>query len=185
MQNNSTFIHQTAQWIQQVIIKHNFCPFAARVVAQQGVDYQIATDPSPEAILAQLSQTWKKLEEQVNLETSFLIFPNAYTDFHDYLDLLHLAEAHLVAEGYEGVYQLASFHPAYLFAGSSENDPANYTNRSPYPMFHILREDSVEKAIAHHPNPEQIPEQNIELAKELGLEQMKVAWQNIFSSPAD
>jgi hypothetical protein len=76
-------------------------------------------------------------------------------------------------QGYEGIYQLASFHPQYLFADSDENDPSNYTNRSPYPMLHILREASLEKVLESYPNPENIPERNIELTRSLGLETMQ------------
>jgi hypothetical protein len=79
----------------------------------------------------------------------------------------------LEAQDYNGVYQLASFHPNYCFDGSLKNDAANYTNRSPYPMLHLLRESSLEQALAHYPNPEMIPENNIKLTRELGLEKMK------------
>ena len=181
MQQHALIIQQTSQWIQQIIIKHNFCPFAARVVDH--IDYQLASDPSPAGILSQLSLLWEKLDQQPAIETSFLIFPQAFSNFYDYLEMLHLAEAHLAATGYEGIYQLASFHPQYCFAGSTEDDPANYTNRSPYPMFHLLREASLEQAIAHHPDPEGIPAQNIERAQTLGLKQMKAERDQIILPP--
>jgi len=79
----------------------------------------------------------------------------------------------LKEQGYEGIYQLASFHPEYRFEGVELNDPANYTNRSPYPMIHILREASVEQALEKYPNPEKIPERNIQLIQGLGFGVMK------------
>ena len=91
-----------------------------------------------------------------------------------YLDLVDKGERLLVKENYEGIYQLASFHPLYLFAGSNENDAANYTNRSPYPMLHILREDSITKALENFDDPDSIPEKNIDFAKTKGLEYMKM-----------
>ena len=97
-------------------------------------------------------------------------------------------DAHLIAtaaklfvdQGYEGVYQLASFHPDYCFAGEDENDPANYTNRSPYPMLHIIREASIEQALKSYPNPELIPERNIELTRKLGLEKIRTLLGTIY-----
>jgi hypothetical protein len=108
------------------------------------------------------------------IETSFLIFPRAFSKFDDYLYLLSLAESFLKKKGYEGVYQVASFHPLYLFAGSDENDPANYTNRSIYPMLHLLREESIDKALENYNDPENIPERNINFAREKGLVYMKM-----------
>jgi hypothetical protein len=102
-----------------------------------------------------------------------LIFSTSLSHFDDYLDFLHVAEQLLSAQGYEGVYQLASFHPDYCFDGANIDDPANYTNRSPYPMLHLLRESSLEKAIDRHPHPEQIPAHNIALTRQLGLAKMQ------------
>jgi hypothetical protein len=89
------------------------------------------------------------------------------------LDLVAIAEDVLIDQDYEGVYQLASFHPDYCFADSKPDDAANYTNRSPYPMLHIIREASIEKALTKYPNPEQIPERNMQLTRKLGLEKLQ------------
>jgi hypothetical protein len=113
------------------------------------------------------------LEDNPAMETALLIFPKGFSDFEDYLDLTDLAEKLLKAQGFEGIYQVASFHPNYIFAGSDENDPANYTNRSPYPMLHLLREDLLEIAIDKHNNVDDIPNQNIAKANSLGLEYFK------------
>jgi hypothetical protein len=112
-------------------------------------------------------------------ETTLLILPEGCTQFNDFLDLTAMAEQLLIDQGYEGVYQLASFHPDYCFAGEDENDPANYTNRSPYPMLHIIREASIEQALKTYPNPELIPERNIELTRKLGLEKIQALLRTI------
>jgi hypothetical protein len=110
------------------------------------------------------------LNEQPEVETALIILPEGFSDFEEYLDLVYEAEELIIDEGFEGTYQVASFHPNYVFADSDDNDPANYTNRSPYPMLHILREDLLEVAVDNHPDPESIPDQNIAKAKSLGLE---------------
>jgi uncharacterized protein len=108
-------------------------------------------------------------------ETSFLILPEGFSDFLAYLDLVGLAEELLENEGFEGIYQVASFHPEYMFEGSPEDDPANYTNRSPYPMLHLLREESIEKALEHYQgDPEEIPGRNVDFAREKGIVYMKM-----------
>jgi hypothetical protein len=116
----------------------------------------------------------QRLDEDESIETSLLIFPDAFTDFDAYLNMVEMAEALLDDQDYEGVYQVASFHPEYRFADAPEDDPANFTNRSVYPMLHLLREDSLEKAIDAHPDAEAIPERNILFAREKGLAYMKL-----------
>ncbi|MBX9785401.1 MAG: DUF1415 domain-containing protein [Chitinophagaceae bacterium] len=166
-------IEQTKQWIHDVVIGCNFCPFAAHVVKQQTVFYRVETSVDLEECLRSFFAEVERLDAEQGIETSFLIFPNAFTLFDDYLSLVAFAEALLKKRGYEGVYQVASFHPKYLFANSTEEDAANYTNRSIYPMLHLLREASIDKALANYKDPESIPEQNINFAGEKGLAYMK------------
>ena len=123
--------------------------------------------------LHELSSTFVQMDADKNIVTSFLIFPNTYASFEDYLVLLDLSEHLLEKEGYEGVYQLASFHPEYLFSGAQKDDPANYTNRSPYPMLHILREDSVSRAVDSFSGIDKISQQNIAYARKKGLLYLK------------
>ena len=113
------------------------------------------------------------LDKDEDIETSFIILPNNFADFTTYLNLVDMAEQLITKKNYEGVYQLASFHPQYCFAGEDKNDAANYTNRSPYPMLHILREDSITKALENFPDPESIPEKNIAFARSKGLAYMQ------------
>jgi hypothetical protein len=174
MVSSRQIIDQTKKWINDVVVGCNFCPFAARVVKQQTVHYKVETGTSLNICIDSLLQELTRLDNETNIETTFLIFPNAFERFDDYLDLVSLAEQLLKQKGYEGIYQLASFHPLYQFAGSPDNDAANYTNRSVYPMLHLLREASIDNALAQYKNPEDIPQRNINFAREKGLTYMKM-----------
>ena len=178
MNEEQSIIDQTKKWISDVIIGCNFCPFAAKVVKQQTIHYQVERSASLEICLDMLLKEIVRLDVDSGIETSFLIFPDSFAGFDDYLDLVDLAEKLIVDNGYEGVYQAASFHPLYLFAGSQEEDAANYTNRSPYPMLHLLREASIDKALEHFSSPENIPESNIDFARKKGLAYMKLLRDN-------
>lgn len=172
MKNNQHIQATTERWLEQVVIGYNFCPFAKRVLRQELLQYHISSQLALEPALMELVEALQHLDEQEELETTLLIFPNAFEDFDDYLDGLAVAEALLVDLGYEGIYQLASFHPHYQFEGEAADASTHYTNRSPYPMWHILREASIETAIAHYPDPEGIPARNAELA----TQQSPEAW---------
>ena len=174
MRTSAQVIDETKKWINDVVMGCNFCPFAAPVVKQQTVNYQVEDSNDPGMCLDSFLPELARLDNEINIETSFLIFPNAFESFDDYLDLLSDAEELLKEKGYEGIYQLASFHPLYLFAGSTEEDAANYTNRSVYPMLHLLRETSIDKVLAGYANPQNIPDRNINFAKEKGLLYMKM-----------
>lgn len=172
-QNDERIIAQTKNWIESVIIGHNYCPFAKRVVDDGKVKYRVSHESEFNSLLDVVIQECVFLDQNKETETTLIILPSNLDDFNAFLDCLALAEDLLIAQGYEGVYQIASFHPLYCFQGSEETDPANYTNRSPYPMIHLLREESLQAAIESHPDPEGIPERNIEYAREQGLEKMK------------
>ena len=167
-------IAQTKKWITDVVVGLNFCPFAAREMKQNTIRYVVENSEEEEDVLALLLQECKNLDEDKSIETTLLIFPQSFADFTAYLDLVSLSEDLIVGEGYEGIYQVASFHPDYCFADSESNDAANYTNRSPYPMLHLLREESIEKALLRYENPEQIPERNVHFAREKGTAYMKM-----------
>ena len=172
--NSEQIIDRTKKWIIDVVIGCNFCPFAANVVKQKTIFYKVEENKEVETCLASFVLEMDRLDNDPAIETSFLIFPNAFQQFDDYLDLVSLAEKLLKRKSYEGVYQVASFHPLYLFANSDESDPANYTNRSIYPMLQLLREESIDKALANYKDPESIPARNINFAKEKGLVYMKM-----------
>jgi uncharacterized protein len=173
MQTNETIIAHTKNWIINVVIGCNFCPFAAREIKRNSILYEVKSNESKAEILQALSNVFAKMDNDNEVETAFLILPNGFNDFNTYLNIVDAAEQFLAQNKYEGIYQIASFHPQYLFAGSSENDASNYTNRSPYPMLHVLRESSLTKAIDNHPDLDSIPNNNIEFANKKGLDWMK------------
>ena len=171
---NNAFIIPTTNWIKKVVIDCNFCPFAAKALAKKSVRYVVTETTDFKTALTTLANEFEFLNNNKNIETTFIIFSEGFSDFLQYLNLVDKSERLLTKENYEGIYQLASFHPQYLFAGSDENDAANYTNRSPYPMLHLLREDSITKALENFDDPDSIPEKNIDFAKTKGLAYMKI-----------
>jgi len=166
-------IAQTKYWLEHVVIGLNFCPFARPVFEQGKIHFQVRDAQSLECCLEDLITEAERLDKQNELETTLLIYENALQHFDDFLDVLEIANDLMIEQGYEGVYQLASFHPDYCFAESDEDAPENYTNRSPYPMLHLIREKSIEQALARYKDPESIPEKNVQLAQKLGLEKMQ------------
>ena len=174
MHTTASIIAQTKKWITQVVIGCNFCPFASREVKQNTVHYQVEPASELSECLESFLQECIRLDNEEAIETTLVIFPNAFQSFDDYLDLVGQAEKLILKKGYEGIYQVASFHPLYRFADSPEDDAANYTNRSIYPMLHLLREKSIEQALQRYPDPEQIPVRNIQFAREKGPVYMKM-----------
>ena len=138
--------------------------------------FENSAEHSWHVMLHALVDECRRLDAEPAIETTLMILPDGMSDFEDYLDLLNVAEALLEAEGYAGIYQLASFHPEYVFAGAPAEDPANYTNRSPWPMWHLLRETSVEAAVAAYPDPESIPERNVDALREAGHAVLAEEW---------
>ena len=171
--NDDLIICQTANWIESVVVACNFCPFARRVLENGNIHYQVTRETNLQACLEALLLTLVQLNKTPSIETSLIIYPQAFTRFDDYLEMLEIAENVLIDQGYEGTYQLASFHPEYRFADTPVDDPANYTNRSPHPMLHLLREYSIEQALQTYPDPEHIPERNVDYARAQGLEKMR------------
>jgi len=171
-------VTQTQCWLDSVIIRHNICPFAKKERDKGSIYFYIDTSQAISDALENLIGECEHLDSQPDIATTLFILAYLGKEFNDYLDFLELANQLLIEQGYEGVYQLASFHPEYCFAQSEDDDPANYTNRSPYPMLHIIREESLEKALHSYPNPELIPERNIEYCKALGLAKMQAMLQH-------
>jgi uncharacterized protein len=160
----------TRRWLERAVVGLNLCPFARAVHVRNQVRYVLSEATTPEALLLELTRELEFLDDAdpEMVETTLLIHPHVLGDFLDYNDFLDDADAAVEALGLEGDIQVASFHPAYVFAGSDADDVANCTNRSPYPMLHLLREDSVERAVAAHPDPDAIVERNIETLERLG-----------------
>ncbi len=160
-------------WLENIIIQHDFCPFAKRELLRNSIRYYLNESSNTEDTLHNLMDEFIFLDRHPETETTLFIIPQGFDDFDDFLDLVEIANALLEEQHYSGVYQLANFHPDYCFYGSDNNDPANYTNRSPYPLLHLIRENSLERAIANHPDPKGIPARNISYAKELGLKKLQ------------
>lgn len=162
-------IAHTQNWLKRLVIDYGLCPFAKREFDAGSIDYVVAETQELQEQLGYVLSAFEALDVKGAFETSLLIFPRGLADFSDYLELLDIAQALLKDQGYEGVYQLASFHPRYQFEGAAPDDASHFTNRSPYPMLHILREASVEAALKSYPNPEAIPQRNVKLMKKLGV----------------
>lgn len=165
------------RWVEDLVVGLNLCPFAGRELARNRVRF-VVTDATTEAqLLAALETELALLNDDAAIETTLLIHPDVLQEFFDYNQFLDIAERLLVEMKLEGVYQLASFHPDYQFAGTATGDAENFTNRSPYPLLHILREASLERSIAAYPGVEQIPVRNIEKMKSLGSEKLRALLQ--------
>lgn len=176
-------ISASQAWLNNFVIHYNICPFARREQEKNSIRYLVLEGDDTEQHLEALIVEAEYLDHHPASETSLLIFSDGYQDFDDFLDLVAIADDLLIDQGYEGVYQLASFHPDYCFADASPDDAANYTNRSPYPMLHIIREASIETALTKYPDPEQIPERNMQLTRKLGLEKLQTLLETCHAQP--
>jgi len=165
-------IAATRGWIERAVIGLNLCPFAKAVYVRERIRYTVSEARSVEALLEDLVRELQYLAEvpPEKIDTTLLIHPYVLQDFLDFNDFLDTAEAAVEALGLTGVLQVASFHPQYRFADSEPEDIANYTNRSPYPTLHLLREASIEQAVESYGDAERIYRQNIRTMRELGLE---------------
>ena len=163
---------ETRAWVDRVVIGLNLCPFAKAPQVKGLVRYVVSEASAPEALLAALVDELNRLAQAPagRAETTLLIHPQALTDFADYNDFLAVAESAVAEMGLEGVIQVASFHPQYRFAGTAQDDVSNATNRSPYPTLHLLREESIERAVIALPQTEAIYEANIATLQRLGAE---------------
>ncbi len=175
-------IAATQNWVETVVVGLNFCPFAKKEVVQNTIRYTNASGTSVSAVLEDLASECQQLEQNPSIETTLLILPCGFEDYFHYLDLLDRAERQLQKQKKTGIFQLASFHPDYCFAGCEEDDPANYTNRSPYPMLHILREESLEQVLQRYKEPESIPENNIQCARGLGVDALQRLLESCFKA---
>jgi hypothetical protein len=153
----------------------NECPFAKKPVEGEQVRYVVSSAVDEERLLAEMQAELEHLRETDPkiIETTVLIHPYVLNDFYDYNDFLAVVDAFLEDGGYLGEFQVASLHPAYQFAGTEPEDAENYTNRSPYPVLHLLREELLEKAILTYARPDKIPERNIRTMEKLGAEKMR------------
>lgn len=170
--NEDDVITATRHWLERAVIGLNLCPFAKAVLAKGQVRFVASQARDTDALLEDLAAEMTLLRDTNagEIETTLLIHPDVLQDFHDYNEFLDVADAALEALGLDGVLQVASFHPNYQFAGTAAQDASNCTNRSPYPILHLLREDSVAQAVEAFPDPDAIIERNIATMERLGVE---------------
>ena len=169
----------TRRWLERAVIGLNLCPFAKAVYAKEQVRFVLSDATTPEALLAELGEELLRLRDTPaeQVDTTLLIHPQVLGDFLDYNDFLDDADALVEELALDGVLQVASFHPDYQFAGSAPDDIENFTNRAPYPILHLLREDSVARAVAAFPDPDAIVERNIETLRGVGID----GWKKLLS----
>ena len=165
-------IASTRRWLELAVIGLNLCPFAKAVYVKRQIRYAVTAAMTAEELLGELRHELELLGQAnpEEVETTLLIHPQVMTDFIDFHFFLREADAVIRNLGHEGTFQIASFHPAYEFAGSAPDDIANCTNRSPYPTLHLLREASIDRAVAAFPDAAAIYERNIETLHRLGHE---------------
>lgn len=168
-------IAATRNWLEKAVIGLNLCPFAKAVYVKDQVRFVLSDATTPEALVEQLAEELLLLRDTPaeQIDTTLIIHPEVLTDFLDYNDFLDNADAAVEALDLGGIVQVASFHPDYQFDGTHPDDPSNCTNRSPFPTLHLLREDSVERAVAAFPDPDVIVERNIATLDKLGAEGFK------------
>lgn len=170
-------------WLAEIVVGLNLCPFARPLLGADQLRIEIcsetAFEPMRMAFLHELDLLQRSSEEEI--ATTLLAFPLALGNFRDYLDFLEDAQAWLVEAGLEGVVQLASFHPHYQFAGEPPAAPGHFSNRSPYPIIHLLRENMLTRALADGADPDQIPLRNIATLEAIGSEQLGLRWRQLFN----
>jgi len=166
-------VRAVRRWVEDLIVGLNLCPFAGPELVRNRIRFVVTDATTEEQLLAALAAEFALLNDDAAVETTLLIHPGVLQDFLDYNQFLDSVDRLLVQMGLEGVYQVASFHPDYQFAGTAADDAENYTNRSPYPLLHILREASLERSIAAYPDVEKIPGRNIELMRSLRREKLR------------
>lgn len=167
-------IADTRRWLEKAVIGLNLCPFAKAVYVKEQVRFVLSDASTPEALLEQLAEELLLRDTPAEqIDTTLIVHPQVLTDFLDYNDFLDNADAAVEALDLQGVLQVASFHPQYQFAGTAPDDASNYTNRAPWPTLHLLREYSVERAVAAFPDPDVIVERNIATLDRLGVDGWK------------
>ena len=170
-------IKSTRFWVESVVVDLNLCPFAKQVLIDQTIRFSVTAAVDEEQLLDELQVELALLDHDRSIETTLLIHPGVLQDFECYNQFLECADQLLVQLDLEGVYQVASFHPEYRFANTDPDDPGNYTNRSPYPLLHLLREESLERALVGYIGADQVPLRNIALMQSLGQEKLTALMQ--------
>jgi len=180
----SVIVSEVSRWLNDVVIGLNLCPFSAKPTAENRVRFFVSDAVSEEDLLSDLQKEMELLDERgaEKIETTLLIVPHLLIDFFDYNQFLQWANQLIKRMNWQGVYQIASFHPDYYFAGTDPEDAENLTNRAPYPILHIIREASLEKALRYYPDVDEIPERNQARVAALSAEQKRALFPYLFMS---
>lgn len=170
------------QWLNDVVIGLNLCPFAAKPQRNKQIKIFVSDAQQEEVLLEDILSQLLELDATPaeELETTLVVVPNMLDDFFDYNLFIDWVEALIKQQDWEGIFQLATFHPDYCFGGTEPEDAENLTNRSPYPVFHLIREESMEKVLKHYPNPEAIPDTNIARVESLTAEERRKLFPYLF-----
>ncbi|EKA7390917.1 DUF1415 domain-containing protein [Vibrio parahaemolyticus] len=173
---------QVDQWLNDVVIGLNLCPFAAKPQRNKQIKIFVSEATQEEALLEDILLQLIELSttEPEKLETTLVVVPNMLQDFWDYNFCIDWVEGLIKQQDWEGIFQVATFHPDYCFGGAAPEDDENLTNRSPYPIFHLIREESMEKVLKHYPDPESIPDTNIARVSALSEEERKKLFPYLF-----
>ncbi|HHY0365090.1 TPA: DUF1415 domain-containing protein [Vibrio parahaemolyticus] len=173
---------QVDQWLNDVVIGLNLCPFAAKPQRNKQIKIFVSKATQEEALLEDILLQLIELSttEPEKLETTLVVVPNMLQDFWDYNFCIDWVEGLIKQQDWEGIFQVATFHPDYCFGGAAPEDDENLTNRSPYPIFHLIREESMEKVLKHYPDPESIPDTNIARVSALSEEERKKRFPYLF-----
>ncbi|EDM60835.1 conserved hypothetical protein [Vibrio parahaemolyticus AQ3810] len=173
---------QVDQWLNDVVIGLNLCPFAVKPQRNKQIKIFVSEATQEEALLEDILLQLIELSttEPEKLETTLVVVPNMLQDFWDYNFCIDWVEGLIKQQDWEGIFQVATFHPDYCFGGAAPEDDENLTNRSPYPIFHLIREESMEKVLKHYPDPESIPDTNIARVSALSEEERKKLFPYLF-----
>ena len=161
------------QWVESMVVGLNLCPFAKRELVKNRIRFAVTEASMEEQLLKALQTELELLNRDRLVETTLLIHPQVLQDFYDFKLFLAYIDSLLVRMNLKGIFQVASFHPDYQFFGTSSEDAENYTNRSPYPVLHLIREESLERTIATYPDVGEIPARNIARMNDLGHEKLR------------
>ncbi|MDE2416661.1 MAG: DUF1415 domain-containing protein [Burkholderiales bacterium] len=177
----------TERWLERAVIGLNLCPFAKSVHVKQQIHYRVSRATEPRDVLLQIEEELKALHaaDPSVRDTTLLMAPDCFADFLDFNDFLHDADRVLTSLNLEGEIQIASFHPQFQFAGTTADDITNYTNRAPFPTFHLIREDSIARAVEAFPQAEMIFEKNMETLERLGHAGWKALELDVDPMPGD
>ncbi len=180
LRNDEEAVQSVRQWVNTFVVDMTLCPFAKHEMLNNRVRFATTRATTEKQLLMSLQDELELLNSDPSVETTLLIHPHVLQDFYDYNQFLSYADKLLLEMGLEGTYQVASFHPDYQFDGTNPDDAENYTNRSPYPLLHLIREASLESAIVEYPDVDQVPARNVALMNSLGHNKLQALFESLF-----